>query len=112
MNNNNKVSDNFFNDKDENISISSNNLGDRRFLENNNEENNKFSNLNMSKLTANGYNNNSANKKILNSNNPIPSNLWEDSIHTKFKNLELTNDDLDDMFNVFTDNKMTKFNKK
>lgn len=108
---NNKVSNNLFNEKDDNYSISSNNYGDRRrFLENNTEENNKFASVTLSKFPSNNYSNNYKN----NQNRSIPSqnNQWEDSIHTKFKNLELTNDDLDDMFNVFSDNKNTNLNKK
>ncbi len=108
---NNKVSNNLFNDKDDDFSISSNNYGDRRrFLENNSEENNKFANVTLSKFPTNDYNNNYKNNQ--NRSIPAQNNNWEDSIHTKFKNLELTNDDLDDMFNVFTDNKNSNLNKK
>lgn len=112
---NNKVSNNLFNDKDDNISLSSNNYGDRKkFLENIeiNEENNKFGNSNnISKFPQNDFNNT---YKFSNQNRnvPIQNSQWEDSIHTKFKNLEMTNDDLDEMFNIFTDNKKTILNKK
>lgn len=110
---NNKIANNLLNDKDDNISVSSNNLGDRRrFLDNNiNEENNKSGNLNLSKFPSNDFNNTN---KFSNQNKsvPIQNSHWEDSIHTKFKNLELTNDDLDEMFNIFTDNKKLNLNKK
>lgn len=110
---NNKISNNLLNDKEDNISISSHNYGDRRkFLENNNQnEENKFGTTNISKLAHNDFNNtykhNYPNRIV-----PIQNSNWEDSIHSKFKNLELTNDDLDEMFNVFTDNKKLNYNKK
>ena len=107
-----KVPNNLYNQKDDNLSISSNNLGDkRRFLENNIEENNKFAKINLIKLPSNDYNKKTT-KYDKDKGIPNQKIHWEDSIHTKFKNLELTNDDLDDMFNVFTDNKMINLNKK
>lgn len=107
---NNKNSKNIFIEKDDDLSISSNNLNDKRkFFDNNNEDNNRYGNL---KFQFNEFNNNTSLKYNQNKYVPAQNNIWEDSIHSKFKNLELTNDDLDEMFNDFKEDKKINFNKK
>lgn len=103
-----------YNDRDDNFSVNSNNNNNnfndkKKFLDNNN---NKFDNNIDYQSFKNASNNNTPTvDKFLPKNIPL-THLWEDTIHKKIKNLEMTNDDLDEMFNVFNDNKKINPNKK
>ncbi len=96
-----------YNERDDNFSLNSNinkkNLNEKiKLLENN--DNNDFQSL------KNNRNKNQSLDKLINKVSPLTTNMWEDATHKKIKNLEMTNDDLDEMFVIFNDNKKTNQN--
>jgi len=102
------------NDREDNFSVNSNNNNNnfndkKKFLENNNSKFNSNIDFNSFKNASND--NTPYRDRYVHKNIPL-TNLWEDTIHKKIKNLEMTNDDLDEMFNVFNDNKKINPNKK